>query len=685
MWFAVLPDSEAGLAAARVLRPRACRAIDHASGRPWLLGSWPDERVTIAGAGTGMGAAAGAARLAVIGRCPVTAAELAARLRQLRDVADTERAVAGLAGSFHVVTSAGGQVRVRGSASGTRGVFHARFDGVTVAADRADRLAEAVGASPDERMLALHLLSSPPPHPLDDRSPWRGVHRVPSGDCLLIEADGRARTRRWWTPPEPVLSAAEGARGVRRALVAAVESCTAGGGTVSADLSGGMDSTGLCFLAARIGAAKLVTLRWEGADPGNDDGRRAAQAAAALPDARHVRPGRSGTPLWFSDPAEASDVLQPGAGYDMSHPADGIGGPAHGFGHPAHGINRPVHGINRPVHGLGHPVHGLGDPPHVMNRPADEPGAWVRDAARFAKLSALMTVRGSRLHMFGGGGDELFTAPAPHLHDLLRSRPLAAFAALAAVRRKHAGSRRVPLLPALGGLADRSNFPQWLTAWADSLVRPAAFPAGNVPSMAWGPDLRMPSWATADAVLAVRGLLREAAAAAPEPLHAQRGQHEALASVRAVGRGVRQLDQVTSARGLEYAAPYLDDGVIEAALSVRVDERSAPGRHKPVLAAALRGIVPDPVRGRPTKGEFGADLHTDLYADLYAGLRHNRARLVALFEDSLLARAGLVDGAALRASLLGLHPVPEPLRPLDTTLGCELWLRSLPDRAALMP
>ncbi|WP_058045592.1 asparagine synthase-related protein [Streptomyces roseifaciens] len=667
MWFAVLPDSEAGLAAARVLRPRASRTIDHASGRPWLVGSWPDERVTLAGAGTGTGAGAtaGAARVAVIGRCPVTAAELAARLRQVRDVVDTERAVAGLAGSFHVVTSAGGRVRVRGSASGACGVFYTRFDGVTVAADRADRLAEAVGASPDERMLALHLLSSPPPHPLDDRSPWRGVHRVPSGDCLLIEADGRARTRRWWTPPDPVLSAAEGAREVRRALVAAVESCTAGGGTVSADLSGGMDSTGLCFLAARIGAAKLVTLRWEGADPG-DDGRRAAQAAAALPDARHVRPGRSGTPLLFSDPAEVVDVLHPGAGYGMSHPS-------HGVSHLSHGMSHPSHAMSRSADVTGHPPHGLGHPLHDTNRPADEPGAWVRDAARFAKLSALMTVRGSRLHMSGGGGGELFTAPAPHLHDLLRSRPLAA---LAAVRRKRAG-RRLPLLPVLGGLADRSNFPQWLTAWADSLVRPAAFPAGNVPSMTWGPDLRMPSWATADAVLAVRGLLREAAAAAPEPLHAQRGQHAALASVRAGGRSVRQIGQVTSARGLEYAAPYLDDGVVEAALSVRVDERGAPGRYKPVLAAALRGIVPDPVLGRSAGGEFSADL--------YAGLRHNRGRLVALFEDSLLARAGLVDAAALRASVLGLHPVPEPLRPLDATLGCELWLRSLPDRAALMP
>ncbi len=187
------------------------------------------------------------------------------------------------------------------------------------------------------------------------------------------------------------------------------------------------------------------------------------------------------------------------------------------------------------------------------------------------------------------------------------------------------------------------------------------------PSVAWGPETRMPPWATPDAVDAVRSLLREAAATA-EALAPQRGQHAALAGVRAGGRGVRQFDQVTSPLGLAYAAPYLDDGVLEAALAVRVAERASPGRYKPVLAAAMRGIVPDAVLGRSTKGEFTADF--------YGGLRRNRAALLGIFDDSRLARAGLLDPAALRTSLLGLHPTPDGLRALDPALGCELWLRT---------
>ncbi|MEU4208423.1 asparagine synthase-related protein [Streptomyces sp. NPDC026206] len=605
VWFAVLPDGEPGLAAAQLLRPRATETIAHPSGRPWLLGSWPDGHVTVG--------AAGARRLAVIGRCPVTADELSARAGQIRDIADVERAARGLRGSFHLLASVEGRVRARGSASGVRRIFHARMGGATVAADRSDRLASVTGAGVDERLLALHLLASPPPYPLEDRCLWQGVHGVRAHDCLLIEADGQARTQRWWNPPEPELPVAEGAPAVRGALTAAVDACTAGGGTVSSDLTGGMDSTSLCFLAAREssrGRATLVTLRWESLDPGNDDAAWAALATAGLPGIEHVTPSRDQWPLWYSDLTGPSSI------------------------------------------------------------PTEEPGAWVRDGARIAALAGLMTGRGSRLHMMGGGGDELFTSPPPHLHDYVRSRPLAAFARI----RTQRASQHWPLWQVLRQLADRRTFSQWMAAWADSLTDPeppSAALARCAPSAAWGMDLRMPPWATPDAVRAVQSLLREAADAA-EPLAPQRGQHAALSYVRAGGHGIRQLDQVFSRTGLEYAAPYLDDGVIEAALAIRVSERTTPGRYKPVLAAAMRGIVPAPLLQRATKGEYSTDFHV--------GLRRNRASLVELFDDSQLARAGLIDAAAIRTSLLGVHPTPDALRSLGPTLGSETWLRARPGR-----
>ncbi|MEU7229805.1 asparagine synthase-related protein [Streptomyces chrestomyceticus] len=596
MWFAVLPDGESGPAAANVLRPGATEVVSHHSGRPWLVGSWS--------AGQLVTAAVGTARLAVIGRCPVTVDALTDRLRRVRDITGAESALAGLAGSFHAVLSAGGRVRVRGSASAVRRVFHARVGGATVAASRADVLASACCAPVDERQLALRLLASPPPYPLADGGClWRGVHAVPDGHGLLLEADGRATVRRWWTPPVPELPLAQGADAVRRALTAAVDSCTAERKTVSSDLSGGMDSTSLCFLAAR-GPARLVTFRWESVDPANDDAAWAARATARLPGAEHVLPGRAGAPLWFS----GMDSL------------DGAG---------------------------------------------DEPGVWVRDSAKLTTLAGLMTARGSALHLSGGGGDELFAALPPYLHDVLRSDPRSV---PGRVRRQRA-ARPQPLLRLLRGLADRSTFSRWLTAWADHLVPDPAKPppARFMSGTAWGTFSAMPPWATPAAVGAVRSVLREAAADAPEALAAQRGQHAALAGVQMCGRAFRQVDQAATGLGLPYAAPFLDDSVIEAALSVRVADRGAPDRYKPVLATAMRGVVPDDLLARSTKGEYTADF--------YFALRRNRAALAELFNESRLARAGLLDTAALAAGLARPHLPPDVMRALDNTLACEVWLR----------
>ncbi|MEV2256899.1 asparagine synthase-related protein [Streptomyces sp. NPDC050147] len=607
VWFTVLPDGESGVAAARLLRPWATKALTHHSGRPWLLGGWPDGRVTVG--------AAGARRVAVVGRCPVTVDELSMRAGRLRDIADVERIAHGLTGSFHLLASVDGSVRARGSVSGVRRLFHARVGGVTVAADRSDRLAAAIGAAPDERLLAAHLLSSPLSYPLDDLCVWQGVQALPSCDSLLIDAEGRARTQPWWTPPEPRLPWREGVPAVRAAMTAAVDACTAGGGTVSADLTGGLDSTSLCFLAAREqeparpAGAKLVTMRWQSIDPENDDATWAARATAALPDIEHITPAHDQSPRWYSGlTALTGDAV-----------------------------------------------------------PTDEPGPWVRDGARMAEQCRLMTGRGSRLHLMGVGGDELFSTFPPHLHDYVRRDPLAAYSRI----RTQRASQHWPLGQLLRQLADRRTFGQWLTAWADGLTapqKPSPALARLAPSMAWGADLRMPPWATRDAAEAVRSLLREAAATA-EPLAAERGQHTALACVRTGGRGLRQLDQVTSRQGLEQAAPYLDDRVIEAALAIRVAERSTPGRYKPVLAEAVRGIVPDDVLRRNTKGEYSTDFH--------AALHHSRAGLVELFDGSWLGRAGLIDDAAIRAALLAVHPSPEGLRSLSSSLGAEIWIPSV--------
>ncbi|MFI9239153.1 asparagine synthase-related protein [Streptomyces sp. NPDC053079] len=592
MAFVVLPDSDAGRAAlARAAAPGPER-IPHASGRPWLVGHWPADAMTVG--------AAGRTRLVVAGFCPVAPAELHAEAARLTDVAGLDDLARRLRGSAHLIASVGGRVRVQGGIAGVCCVYRARLAGVTVAADRPDTLAAMTGAHVDERLLALRLLRPCVPHPLRERALWRGVDAVPPGSHLVIEPDGTARTARWWQPPEPVQPLQQGASAVREALTDAVRSrIRATDGVVSTDLSGGMDSGILAQLAATPDR-RLVTVRRPRPAAGGDDALWARRIADGLPHAEHLLPAYGQVPTLYAELDRGTGVL------------------------PA------------------------------------EPAHWIRDAARFVDSARRVAAQGSRLHLCGYGGDELFSPSSSYLHTLARSRPLTAV--------RHIRDRRAlkhwPLAATWRAVTDSKDFPAWLTHSAGRLT--AAPPRPFRPQLGWTPELRMPAWVTADAAYTTCELLTDASY---EPLAPDRGTHRTLEAIRQAGAAVAYATRLMAAHGVRLAAPYLDDRVIEAALAVRPDERGTPQRYKPLLAEAMRGIVPDDLLGRATKVRpYGEDVMD--------GFRRHRPALLALFDGSELSRLGLVDDAAVRAELSAPHPTAAPLLALEPTLACEVWLRT---------
>jgi asparagine synthase (glutamine-hydrolysing) len=370
-WFVVLPDCAAANAVADVFRGSATQEVRHNSGRPWLLGRWSADELLLG--------RSGATRLAVIGRCPETSGRLDDLAAGLTDIADLDRVGARLAGSFHLLASVAGDVCARGTASGLRRLFSARLHRVTVASDRSDVLAGMLAgpeksAAMDEELLALRLLGDFIPHPFSEQSVWRGVRVVPAGSCLRLSRDGTDRIAPWWSPPEPTLSLAEGAGPVREALTAAVDARTAEGGVISADLSGGLDSTPLCFLAAR-GPSRLLTVTQGSVDPTQDDVTWAQRATTHLPEA---------TSLVFSP-----DELP-----------------------PAH------HELHRQGHGL------------------DEPETIGRLRSQYVEIARLLAARGSRVHLSGQGGDEVLQASPVYPHDLVWSHPRTALRHLRGQRAK---------------------------------------------------------------------------------------------------------------------------------------------------------------------------------------------------------------------------------------------------------
>ncbi len=179
---------------------------------------------------------------------------------------------------------------------------------------------------------------------------------------------------------------------------------------------------------------------------------------------------------------------------------------------------------------------------------------------------------------------------------------------------------------------------------------------------------RLFEWVTPQAEHLARTELRTAARRA-RPLHPDRGLHADLEQIRNCTRIIRQWDHMAARCGLPMASPFLDDRVIEAALAVRPDERVSPWQYKPLLTAAMRGIVPEECLRRTDKATAARDA-----AD---GLREHRGDLRALWEDSWLERLGLVHGDVLRR--LAERPATRHLRQgvLYSTIAVEVWLRAL--------
>jgi asparagine synthase (glutamine-hydrolysing) len=565
----------------------------HASGRPFLVGAVDPAGLTVA--------VAGSVRVAVIGSCPVTATRLTDLVREIRSVTEVDALARKLSGCFHLVASIDGHLRIQGSLTGLRRVFHVRAGRGAIAGDRADQLAAIVDAGIDHDELAVRLVCGPQlPPPLIDRTCWSGVHALPGDHYLSIAPDGTSRETRWWRPPAAERSLESGADAVREALQAAVVARRPAGGRLSADLSGGMDSTSLCFLAAKTGAPDLLTFRWDDADEGNDDAVFAAEAARQLPEAEHLVVRRADLPTLFADPGASADP--------------------------------------------------------------EAPYSCLRTLARTRHSAELLVSRGARTHLMGNGGDELFHSDhLGYVRSLLRRQPGTALAHLRGFR----SLRRWTWPEIARALARDNSVRDWWLTQETALRTPVA---ARSPELGWGDPLRASPWVTDAAVAAARRVIRSAGERA-EPLAADRGQHVDLATLRIAGPVYRPLVRQFALAGARLELPYLDDRVIESVLSVRPHERRTPWRYKPLLAEAMRDVVPAGIARRGTKGEFSQVVK--------AGLKANLRAVLAILADSELVRQGLVDSDLVKQYLTRPHSDSAAIIALENLLACENWIREV--------
>src|SRR5690606_30231440 len=99
-----------------------------------------------------------------------------------------------------------------------------------------------------------------------------------------------------------------------------------------------------------------------------------------------------------------------------------------------------------------------------------------------------------------------------------------------------------------------------------------------------------------------------------------------------------------------------------------------PERQKPLLADAMRGVLPDAIRQRRAKGNFN-----EVY---FKGLARNRPVIEQVIREAPIDDLGLIDKAVLidglRKTALGVEVSGRGMMQLNLSLSLVQWLAKEP-------
>lgn len=460
-------------------------------------------------------------------------------------------------------------------------------------ASEATALAHRSNAGVDRSALSTHLLGMTEPAITGGRTILSGVHQVEAEVAVRVDRRNRVHHLDVGIPAGTMPSLEACAEVLREQLLAAVRLRAAAcpEQAVSADLSGGVDSTSVAFLAAAHRTTPLPVFTY----------------------------GSSVAPV-RSDLVRATAVADQTPGFD----------------------HRVVEGnvAQSPFQELAQ------SPPADLPNTADT--VFARSRRRFAAAAAT----GSRLHLTGDGGD-LLAGPVPtYLADFavqrdyaslwrhsiawarLRNRP----AALVMRQSLHVGlqSPRQALLEMASRLARPQPLPD-STRWEDAIGY-------------WDGPGAATAWLTPRARRSVADHLRaraDCATVAPGWRPSDYAIRADLATTGPIQRGLRAAAEMC---GVELHSPFLDSNIIRTCLSLTAVLRTSPGENKPLFRRALSGLVPDSTLRRHTKGNYTGDQYTGLRQS--AAFLRSLLRAPVAAELGVLEPRPLL--AALDRGLLGL-------------------------------
>ncbi|MBE1531816.1 albusnodin/ikarugamycin family macrolactam cyclase [Actinomadura algeriensis] len=506
----------------------------------WGVGHWPASELRTAQSADRY--------VAVLGICGATAADLG---RLARDGIPDDVAHR-WPGGYATIEITADRSRIWTDLGGTWPLYLTRAGEGIYWASSSLALAGLTGAEPDLERLIASLLAPAVPVLLEGKSAFEGIESIPPGSRLTLSRSGAAHLQRVWSPrPRSGPAARRLSTELSSAVALRLEAVT----TLTADLSGGLDSTALALLAerARKPAQRLfgVTVHPDRRVVGGD-----------LDYARHA--------------AESS------------------------------GIEHRLMPLNPR-----HAPYSLLDKVPATDEPAPSTIAYARFAGQLVWMREVLATQG---HITGDGGDTLLCSPPVMLAELAAAgrhrRAAIETMRWARLRRLPAGS----LLTSVYRAA-RMNRRCALTDVANVLSGKAAHKFGHG-DIGWCLIDAAPPWATADARARAASIARDRADQLPDlPV----GNITAAITAEAmaeVGRTARADAQIAELLGIPLHNPFTDSRVIDGSLSVPLVDRPAPADYKPLLCQAMSGVFPASLGARTTKGDFNADHYGGMRSNL---------------------------------------------------------------------
>lgn len=570
----------------------------------WRAGAASPDRVVPPTSRHVRSIAAADATMIVLGHCMAPDAELADGLRAVRRSRRPYPGMARWPGCYSLSIFLADGIIALTDPVGQFPLYWATDADDVWLSSSATELAVRTDAGFDRVRLAASIACSDLLDSADDRTAFTGVNRLPPGHVVTIDQHG--------VVPEQVDTIGtvrgttfdDAAERLRLSLLTAVEARGSEAGSLSADFSGGIDSSALVFLATRAGARISGYTSHHSADEAEDDLWWARRHATSAPGLTHHL---------VADTDDDLPYQQLAAHDDDPHPSPIALGP-------------------------------------------------TRSRLRLA------AEHGATTHLVGEGGDVMTSAPPAYLADLARNGHVTALwrhcvrwarirqtSPLALLRRATymATTSRPQALHALAATIERATPLRGKPPWHVNAVS-----HWSTPRAQW-----LTRQARVDLTEHVRGLAeqspsRDIGVADAVTLSQLRTQLMTQRAVRTAG-----LDY-----GIDVHAPYLDTEVVKACLSLPAYRRADPVVPKPLLVAALTGLVPRAVLTRPTKGDYTRSFHL--------GVRRAAPALRALLADSAAADWGLIDPVPVRAALDGaIQGVPTSWSALNQVFAVELWLR----------